>query len=177
MEKLYKLENGKYVEAGYGPADLTEGIWLIQNNPHSKSMTSMVWKVGELKRPVDILTHASIQSMADDICKYIIALNDVKTDEWKDAKAQLGGWLNDSIGLYNISPSDYATLILRRIAQHVERGEKMNWPKLIHEFRDHIAETSEDLAKELFNTNDDTRILWKFIDWLTERGYELKNLK
>lgn len=37
MEKIYrKLENGRYVEAGYNIPDISDGIWVVQTKPYSK---------------------------------------------------------------------------------------------------------------------------------------------
>jgi hypothetical protein len=51
MEKLYrKKKNGRYEEViGYTDT-LSDGIWLVQTKPYSRSLTSLLWKVGDLKR-------------------------------------------------------------------------------------------------------------------------------
>ena len=74
MEKLYrKNSKGRYESIGYNSIpDLSDGIWLVQSSPSSRSVSSLVWKVGDLKRPVDIVTHASLQAVADDLVSYLM---------------------------------------------------------------------------------------------------------
>lgn len=81
MEKIYrKDEKGRYYSVGYNDVvDLADGVWLVQSKPSSKSITSMVWKVGDIKRPVDVVTHASIQAMERDLVKYIQKLSDINS--------------------------------------------------------------------------------------------------
>ena len=77
MEKVYrKDEKGRYYSVGYNDVvDLPGGIWLVKSNPSSKSVTSMVWKVGDVKRPVDVVTHASLQAMERELVNYIHKLH------------------------------------------------------------------------------------------------------
>lgn len=129
MEKLYrKKENGRYEEAGYGDVpDLQDGIWLVQNHPHSKSKTSLVWRVGDIKRPADITTLTAFLAIADEVGEYIVKLREPYSDECLEAKLELGKWCNapddQGFGVYNISASDYANLILRKIATYFEETE------------------------------------------------------
>lgn len=122
MEQLYRKVGKRYVEWGFGGIpDISDGIWLIQNNPNSKSQSSLFWKVGELKRPCDVTTHASIQSMADDITRYLMRLRDVNTDEYKEALEICGGYLKGPVICTNISAADLTMLILRQIAIKCEK--------------------------------------------------------
>lgn len=118
MEKMYrKLPSGRYEYIGYsGIPDLSDGIWLIQNKPGSKSTSSLVWKVGDLKRPVDIVTHASLQAMSDDLTRYIMKLSDIQSDEYKEAIDIMGGYIRGPIHFSNISASDIVSLLIRQIA-------------------------------------------------------------
>ena len=123
MEKLYRKVGKRYVDCGYSVPDLSDGIWLVQNNPHCKSLESLVWKVGDLKRPVDVITHASLQTMSDDIAKYIVKLTDENSEEWEDAKNLLGNGLSGPIGYYNTTAYDLATLLIRKIAIEIEKSK------------------------------------------------------
>lgn len=122
MEKVYrKDEKGRYQSVGYNDVvDLPDGIWLVQSNPGSKSMTSMVWKVGDVKRPVDVVTHASLQAMERELCSYVQKLSNVHSEEYKDAEKFCGGYLRGAVSFTNVSTSDLVSLILRQIALKVE---------------------------------------------------------
>lgn len=118
MEKMYrKLPSGRYEYIGYsGIPDLSDGIWLIQNKPGSKSTSSLVWKVGDLKRPVDIVTHASLQAVADNLVSYLMKLGDIESDDYKEAIDIMGGYIRGPIHFTNISASDIVSLLIRQIA-------------------------------------------------------------
>lgn len=117
MKKLYeKKENGRYAAIGYSLPDLSDGIWLVQTKPTSQSVTSLAWRVGDLKRPVDIVTHASLQAMEDDVSSYIRKLRSSDSEEYKEAEKLLGGYLRGAVEISGISASDLASLILRKIA-------------------------------------------------------------
>lgn len=118
MEKMYrKLPSGRYEYIGYSDVpDLSDGIWLVQQNKSSRSTTSLVWKVGDLKRPVDIVTHASLQAISDDLIRYIMKLSDDQSDEYKEAVEIMGGYIRGPIHFTNISASDIVSLLIRQIA-------------------------------------------------------------
>ena len=122
MEKVYrKDEKGRYHSVGYNDVvDLPDGIWLIQSNPSSKSITNMVWKVGDVKRPVDVVTHASLQAMERELCSYVQKLSDVQSQEYKDAEKICGGYLKGAVNFTNVSPADLVSLMLRQIAFKIE---------------------------------------------------------
>lgn len=124
MDKLFRKVGKRYVPVGYDIPDISDGIWMVQTSPSSKRVTSLLWKVGDIKRPVDVVTHASIQSMEDDVCNYLMKITDENSEEYKEAKEICGGFLRGPIGFSNISPSDMATLILRRIAINIENENK-----------------------------------------------------
>jgi hypothetical protein len=128
MEKLYrKKDNGKYECVGYDSVDLHDGIWIVQTTPYSKSLTNLVWRVGELKRPIDIVTHASLQTMEHDVAKYLRNLQDETTIDYQEAKKMLGGYLQGKVGIIGISTPDLSSLILRQIAIKIEEdGQKNN---------------------------------------------------
>jgi len=124
MEKLYrKKENGRYQEViGYTDT-LSDGIWLVQTKPHSRSMSSLVWKVGDTKRLTDITTHAALQSYEDDLTNYFMKLTDENSKEYKGAVEQMGDWIIGPIGYSGISARDLCVLFLRQIAINIEEYE------------------------------------------------------
>lgn len=112
-----KLPSGRYEYIGYSDIpDLSDGIWLVQHNKSSRSKTSLIWKVGDLKRPVDIVTHASLQAISDDLTRYIMKLSDDQSDEYKEAVDIMGGYIRGPIHFSNISAHDIVSLLIRQIA-------------------------------------------------------------
>lgn len=122
MEELYrKKKNGRYEKViGYSYT-LPDGIWLVQTKPSSTRISSLIWKVGDLKRVADVTTHAALQSYDDNLTNYLMKLTDVNSEEYKDAVLQLGSWLKDPIDIRGISPNDLSILILRQIAINIEQ--------------------------------------------------------
>ena len=125
MEKLYrKKSNGRYQEViGYTDT-LSDGIWLVQTKPHSRSMSSLVWKVGDLKRIADVTTHAALQSYEDDLTDYLIKLTDSNSKEYKEAVEQMGDWIIGPIGYSGISARDLCVLFLKQLAIKVKNEDK-----------------------------------------------------
>ena len=122
MEELFrKQSNGRYKKVIAYRDILQDGIWVIQSNPSSTSISSLVWKVGDLKRIADVTTHAALQSYEDDLTNYLVKLTDVNSQEYKDAVLQLGSWIKDPIDFTGISPRDLSILILRQIAINIEK--------------------------------------------------------
>ena len=122
MEELYrKKKNGRYQKVvGYSDT-LQDGIWLVQTKPSSTRISSLIWKVGDLKRIADVTTHAALQSFDDNLTEYLLRLTDVNSEEYKDAVLQLGSWIKDPIEFTGISPNDLSILILRQIAINIEQ--------------------------------------------------------
>lgn len=124
MEKVYRKVGRKYVECGYNNIpDISDGIWIVSSKPYSKSYSSVFWKVGDLKRPVDVVTHASLQQMSDDLANYLLRLGDQNSSEWKQAKEKLGSYLSGSVSYHNICASDLSTLFMAHIASKLEKTE------------------------------------------------------
>lgn len=122
MEELFrKQSNGRYKKVIAYRDILQDGIWVIQSKPSSTSISSLVWKVGDLKRIADITTHAALQSYEDDLTNYLVKLTDVNSQEYKDAVIQLGSWIKEPIDFTGISPRDLSILILRQIAINIEQ--------------------------------------------------------
>ena len=122
MEELYrKKKNGRYQKVVGYTNTLQDGIWLIQTKPSSTRISSLIWKVGDLKRVADVTTHATLQSYDDNLTHYLIKLTDINSEEYKDAVLQLGSWLKDPIEFTGISPNDLSILILRQIAINIEQ--------------------------------------------------------
>ena len=113
------------MEAGYTSVpDLTDGIWLVQNMPNVKSKTSLIWRVGDLKRPVDVVTHASLQTMTDDLASYLSRLGDPESNEFKEANEICSHQLGSGIRYYNVSASDLCSLFIREISKKLEKTVK-----------------------------------------------------
>ena len=122
MEELYrKKKNGRYQKVVGYTNTLQDGIWLIQTKPSSTRISSLIWKVGDLKRVADVTTHAALQSYDDNLTNYLMKLTDINSEEYKDAVLQLGSWLKDPIEFTGISPNDLSILILRQIAINIEQ--------------------------------------------------------
>lgn len=123
MEELYrKKKNGRYQKVvGYSDT-LQDGIWLVQTKPSSTRISSLIWKVGDLKRIADVTTHAALQSFDDNLTEYLLKLTDIKSEEYKDAVLQIGSWIKDPIDIRGISPNDLSILILRQIAINIEQN-------------------------------------------------------
>jgi hypothetical protein len=122
MEELFrKQSNGRYKKVIAYRDILQDGIWVIQSNPSSTSISSLVWKVGDLKRIADVTTHAALQSYEDNLTNYLVKLTDVNSQEYKDAVLQLGSWIKQPIDFTGISPRDLSILILRQIAINIEQ--------------------------------------------------------
>lgn len=166
MQKLYrKNSKGRYEECGYDVRhDMQDGIWMVQSKPYSKSTTSLVWKVGDLKRPVDVVTIAALESFTDDLTQYLMKLTEEGSEELKEAKKRLGGYLYGAVGYQNISASDLCSLFLRRIAMECEETKvPRSWNQLFYEFRKALNCSSEEVA-----------LLYKLEDWLKEKNYKIK---
>lgn len=170
MEKLYKKVGNRYVEAGYNSPDLVDGIWLIQSKEHSRSMTNLVFRVGDLKEPRDVITQGALMSIQDDISSYVLKLTKEDSLEFKNLKSQYAGWVHGPLGVYNISIGDFVSVILNKIAENLERTEKTEWGKLMLNFRS-SCNTGNGLSQSPEGA------LWDFIEWLGKQGYELKQIK
>jgi len=166
MQKLFrKNSKGRYEECGYDVRhDMQDGIWLVQSKPHSKSTTSLVWKVGDLKRPVDVVTIAALQSFESDLAQYLMKLTEEGSEELKEAEKLLGGYPKGAVEYLNISASDLCSLFLRRIAMECEETKvPKSWNELFYEFR-----------KAKGCTNEEVSFLYKLEDWLKEKNYKIK---
>ena len=121
MEKLYrKLPNGRYEATGYDIDNLSDGIWLVQTNPFSRSMTNLVWRVGEIKKPADIVTHASLQAIENELTMYLYQLTKDSSEEYKELKKMYGNWVRGPLQVGNISCSELVSIILRQIAIKID---------------------------------------------------------
>ncbi len=170
MEKIYRKIGKRYVECGYNIPDISDGIWLVRTNEHSKGQQSLVWKVGDLKRPVDVVTHAALQSVESDLASYLGSLTDENTPEYKEAKEMYGGWLRGAIGYYNISASELVSLLLRRLAIHLEDGENLSWDTLQHKFR-------EDVGTDTVQLMNPIEALYAFTSWLKSNNIKFRQGK
>jgi hypothetical protein len=166
METRYrKNSKGRYEVCGYETgSEISEGIWMVQSKPSSKSTTSLVWKVGDLKRPVDVVTITTLESFTGDLTQYLMKLTEEGSDELKEAKELLGGYIYGAVGYHNISASDLCSLFLRRIAMECEETKvPKSWNSLFYEFRKAKDCNSEEIT-----------FLYKLEDWLKEKNYRIK---
>jgi len=124
METLYrKKENGRYEETSISYTDdLSDGVWLVQTKPSSRSITSLFWKVGDLKRVADVTTHAALLGFQDQLTTYLSKLTDENSPEYKDAKEKF--YMHGPVQLGNISTSDLCSLFLRQIAINIETSNE-----------------------------------------------------
>lgn len=169
QEKLYKKVGRRYVEVSMSERfDMQDGVWLVQNKPNSKSMSSLYWKVGDLKRPVDIVTHAGLQTLEDDLAQYLIALSDNKSKEFIEAKEICGAWLTQPVGYYNISASQLVSLFIRRISTYLEEGENVHWDNLQFKFRDEFQ------LHEKPEFENGVKVLYMFTEWLKKNNVKFR---
>ncbi|MGL6104728.1 hypothetical protein [Romboutsia sp.] len=127
METFYRkvLINGKnYYRpvVSYDKDMLHEGIWLVAKKPGISSITSMIYKIGDIDY-ADVRIHANLAAHNDQIATYLSKLTDNTTEEHKDAKELLGDWFNTP-SIYNISMHDLAALILRKLAILTQNNNK-----------------------------------------------------
>ena len=115
MEQYYIKQGRKYVPSGVDYPNLTDGIWLVTNN--KKRASNLVYFLGDLKKPIDLNNHAFLHQFSDDLGVYIMKLQDNQSNEFKDAKETLGGWINEPVKISGISPNDLSILILRFISE------------------------------------------------------------
>ena len=170
MEKVYRKVGRKYVEVGYNDVpDLSDGIWLVQSKPSSKSTTSLVWKVGDIKRPVDIVTRAGLYSMSEKLSQYLVKLTDENSDEYMEAKKKYNNWIQGPIYVSNISAFDLCDLLLSKMGEELDEGIQLKWGDIMFKFREQIE------LHDRKNFNECVRILYQFIDWLEKNGYSLKH--
>lgn len=171
METVYRKVGRKYIPVGYNNIpDMTDGIWLVQRKPESRSMSSIFWKVGDLKRPVDIVTHCGLQTLEDDLSQYLLRLTEKDSKEFKELKELCGDWVKEPIGFYNISISQMLSLIFRRMALHLEEGETKSWDTLQFEFRNSID--FEELRKM-----EPIAALYAFTKWLKDNNVKFRQGK
>jgi hypothetical protein len=169
QDKLYRKEGRRYVEVSMPERfDMQDGVWLVQSKPYSKSMASLYWKVGDLKRPVDIVTHAGLQTLEDDLAQYMLRLGEANSKEFLDAKEVCGSWLTQPVGYYNISASQLVSLFIRRMATYLEEGETMHWDTLQHKFR---RETQLHTKPEF---EEGVKVLYMFTEWLKKNNIKFR---
>lgn len=122
METAYNKIGRKYVPCGiyHNEEFLNNGLWLIQQN--GKSLTSMMWLVGELKDPANVVNHASLQTLALELAKYIGEIQEEGSSSNVDLMKNFR--TSGSPKVLGISNWDLAHAILRHIAVLVEQKKK-----------------------------------------------------
>ena len=114
MEQVYRKIKGRYIPAGTNELYLSDGLWLITQN--RKKMMNLTYYIGEVSKPVNLNNHAYLQQFNADLGMYIQNLKDENSDEYKEAKQQLGGWITGNINITGISSQDLGSLILKFLA-------------------------------------------------------------
>jgi hypothetical protein len=117
-----KLEPSKELTENVAPMVFNN----VRSSPSRLSKESLVWKVGDLKRPVDVTTQAAIFSMSDKITEYVLRLTEEGSEEDLEAKKFMGGYYRGALGIQNCSIHDLVSLILKSIANEVENSAKEN---------------------------------------------------
>lgn len=170
MEELYrKLPNGRYEKVGLGFNEtLSDGIWLVQSNKYSRSITSLLWKLGDLKKISDITTYSGLFANEHKLVDYLLKLRDENSDEYKEAKSILGGYLIGSITFNNISLHDIISLILRKLGQELDKNDEIDLYKLSHEFRKNYSPINLTDSKISF--------LNEFINFVESKNITIKKL-
>jgi hypothetical protein len=115
MEQFYIKQGRKYVPAGVDYPNLHDGIWLVTKN--TKRACNLVYYIGDLEKPANLQNHAFLQSFSDDLGMYIQKIQDNQSNEFKDAKNTLGGWIQEQIKISGISSNDLATLLMRFLSE------------------------------------------------------------
>ena len=120
MEQLYRKVGKRYVSAGYNMPDLSDGIWLVQSKPGIKSISSLVYKIGDVKKPINLVTRASLFTLSDGLASFISDLTKGGTPAAEAMKERLGDWVRGDVSISGIAPYDLADEILNFIASKVE---------------------------------------------------------
>ncbi len=115
MEQYFIKQGRKYVPAGVDYPNLHDGIWLVTKN--TKRACNLVYYIGDLEKPANLQNHAFLQSFSDDLGMYIQKIQDNQSNEFKDAKNTLGGWIQEQIKISGISSNDLATLLMRFLSE------------------------------------------------------------
>ena len=170
MEKVYrKVQKGKkfiYEPIGYNDVpDMSDGIWVVQSSPNSRTCQGL-WRLGDLKRPVDVVTHASLMTLEDMLCKYMVKLSDEKSEEYKEAKG-MWGWGVSGPVVYNVSPMSLVSLFLREIGKQLEEGTNTSIDSIFYKFRETLNYETTDFGLQV-------RLLYQLSEWLEKNGYTIK---
>lgn len=122
METAYKKIGRRYVPCGiyHHEEFLNNGLWLVQQN--GKSLTSMMWLVGELKDPANVVNHAALQTLALELAKYIGEIQEEGSSSNVDLMKNFR--TSGSPKVLGISNWDLAHAILRHIAVLIEPKTK-----------------------------------------------------
>lgn len=121
MEQYYTKVGRRYVPAGYSIPDMPEGLYWKQKTSHGSRTTSVMhWAGKNPPQPLDIQKLISIMSEDERLAKYIMALTDEDSDEYKKAKEDQGGYVNGPLKFYDWSAQDLATCILRFAFERIE---------------------------------------------------------
>jgi len=114
MEKYYIKKGRRYIEAGYSMPDISTGLYFHQKTDYGSRTTSINYWVGvNPAEPVDISALIAIMSKDDRLARYLSALQDENSEEYKKAKEDCGDFVKGPLTMYNWSSQDLAACILR----------------------------------------------------------------
>lgn len=169
METYYrkiktKGEKVKYEPIGVGGMpDLYDGIWMVNTKEHSKSISSVVWRLGGLKEISDVISFVSLFALEDELCRYVLKLTDENSKEFKEANERfsLG---NKGIGIYNISIANFVSLVLLEIGKHTNFVAK-------NEVNDVCNQYINSLDTNIESYGERIRSILSFKQWLSENNF------
>ena len=115
---FYKKEGRKYVPVGHDLPRNFEGLYYHQFQKHGSRTTSVsYWMGSTTKQPVDVQSLVATMKLDEQLSEYLQKIQDPESDEYKTLVADCGGYAKNPPKIYNISPIDLSTAILRKIYQ------------------------------------------------------------
>lgn len=129
MEDYYVKVGKKYKRVGYSGPDMYDGLYYRQSTKYGSQTTSVAYWHGKFTpQPVDLQSLVDIMVMADTLSSYILNIQKLDSEEFKELKENSGGYVKEPPKVYNISNHDLSVAILRFIYEKVKeaKDEKNN---------------------------------------------------
>jgi hypothetical protein len=121
MEELYRKVGNRYELVGYSNMpDINEGIWLVQKTRSGRSYKNLVWRLGDIKPPVDVVNIASLMSLEKSLMGFLRDVGDENSEAYKELSNKLGGWLTGPVTFNNIPLHDLVDEILVHIGKQLK---------------------------------------------------------
>lgn len=170
MEKLYKkIKSGsraRYEEVGYtNIPDITDGIWLIKSDKLGKSYSNLVFKLGEIKNPVDVVTRCSLYSLQNEFMEYLNNIQDEHTDDFIQLRKNCSGY-DFNPAIVGISMYDFSLAVLNFLGRNLEEGVKFELSDIMWNFR------KEFKLHEDKDFDAKVSILYRFIEFI-QKDYKI----